>query len=209
MEKSFRNQAIALAALSQALHGVQKLAKRGEREEGALMPLIHSVLKTEAESIEDVYGDLRALRPGFEKLRQQLGGTAHIDSEHTRYAINVMTLERKLQLRPDLIRHIRQNLEKAKAVAEEEGLSSETLRDLLAETYRETLSTLEPPIIIYGEKRFLQSPEIARDIRALLLAAVRATVLWRQAGGSRPKLLFFRNRLLKETENFLKADAAG
>ncbi len=203
MERSFRNQAIALAALSQALHQVQQLAKRGELEEAVVAPLIRSILKTEAESVEDVYGDLAALYPGFRKLKQQLGGTAQIDREHTHYAIKVMVLERKLHHRPDLLRHVGQNLQRASQLAAREGLLSEDLRELLAETYRETVSTLEPAIVIYGERRFLSDPAVARDIRTLLLAAIRAAVLWRQAGGSRPKLLLFRNRLLKEVERFL------
>lgn len=209
MERSFRNQAIALAALSQALHQVQGLARRGELEEGTFAPLLRSILMTEAASIEEVYGGLEKLLPGFRKLRQQLGGTASIDQEHTRYAISVMVLERKLKHRPDLLRHIGQNLERARALAEREGLMSEAVRELLAETYRETVSTLEPAILIYGERRFLQDREIARDIRTLLLAAIRAAVLWRQAGGSRPKLLLFRNQLLKETERLLQQYGAG
>ena len=35
------------------------------------------------------------------------------------------------------------------------------------------------------------------EIRALLLAAVRATVLWRQLGGTQWDLLFSRGRMLE------------
>jgi high frequency lysogenization protein len=63
----------------------------------------------------------------------------------------------------------------------------------LARLYSETLSTLKPRIMVEGNPRFLNNAQTVDRIRALLLAAVRATVLWRQLGGSQLRL-FFRHR---------------
>lgn len=46
--------------------------------------------------------------------------------------------------------------------------------------------------------RFLQQPNNAAKIRALLLAGIRSARLWRQLGGHRWQLVFSRSKLLKE-----------
>ncbi len=48
-----------------------------------------------------------------------------------------------------------------------------------------------------GEPALLKNAEVANRIRALLLAGIRAAVLWRQVGGSRLKLLFGRKRIVQ------------
>jgi high frequency lysogenization protein len=46
----------------------------------------------------------------------------------------------------------------------------------------------------------------AAKIRALLLAGIRAALLWRQAGGDRWKLIFSRSAMQKEAQQLLKAN---
>ena len=76
----------------------------------------------------------------------------------------------------------------------------------LADCYRQTVSTLQPRIIVRGEQAVLARPEVQQVVRALLLAAVRAAVLWRQCGGGRLTLLL-RRRALHEAAGDLLADA--
>jgi high frequency lysogenization protein len=58
--------------------------------------------------------------------------------------------------------------------------------------------------MIKGDQNYLANPENASKIRALLLAGVRAALLWRQAGGNRWKLIFSRGAMQKEAQLFLK-----
>jgi len=62
----------------------------------------------------------------------------------------------------------------------------------LAELYTETVSTLQPRIMVKGEPVWLQQDAIVEKIRSLLLAGLRAAVLWNQVGGGRLQFLFRR-----------------
>lgn len=65
-----------------------------------------------------------------------------------------------------------------------------TILARLADLYRTNLSPLKPRITVVGNPLYLQQPGHAQRVRALLLAAVRAAVLWHQLGGRRRHLLF-------------------
>ncbi|MCP4357987.1 MAG: lysogenization regulator HflD, partial [Chloroflexi bacterium] len=73
----------------------------------------------------------------------------------------------------------------------------------LANTYRQSISPLGPKIIIKGEQSYLSNPDNASRIRALLLAGIRAVLLWRQAGGNRWRLFSERNAMLKEIKTMI------
>ena len=83
------------------------------------------------------------------------------------------------------------------------NLTHESVVARLAEVYQENISRLGPRILVQGEQTHLSNPDVAARIRAALLAGIRAAVLWRQAGGSRWKLLFGRNRLVAESRDLL------
>jgi high frequency lysogenization protein len=57
--------------------------------------------------------------------------------------------------------------------------------------------------MVSGENSYLESPDMANKVRALLLAGIRAAVLWRQCGGSRWQLLFKRRAIIKAAETLL------
>jgi high frequency lysogenization protein len=73
----------------------------------------------------------------------------------------------------------------------------------LAGCYSETISTLSPRIVVLGEHGHLSNPDVANTVRALLLAAIRSAVLWRQCGGNRLQLLFGRRKLIAEAQRLL------
>ena len=66
-------------------------------------------------------------------------------------------------------------------------------------------STLRPRVMVQGQARYLEDTVNADRVRALLLAGVRSTVLWRQCGGTRLKLVFGRGHLIRAAGE-LKAD---
>ncbi|MFN3919645.1 MAG: high frequency lysogenization protein HflD [Methylohalobius sp.] len=203
MLRTFRNQAIALAGLAQAVHLVQQIAKRGQVDQEAMATSIGSVLKIDAESVEDVFGGLLGLKDGLLKLKQQLGGRESIDPEHARYSAILVFLESKLEKRPDVQQRIREGVERAALQAQKTSITDETVLEILAEVYHKNISPLGPRIIVSGERTFLTDPENAHKIRALLLAGIRAAVLWRQCGGARWKFLFYRRKLQQETQALL------
>ncbi len=74
-----------------------------------------------------------------------------------------------------------------------------------AALYQETLSTFSFRIQVTGEPNHLKNTDNADKIRALLLAGVRAALLWRQVGGRRWHLLFFRSRVGQSAKRILQS----
>ena len=64
-----------------------------------------------------------------------------------------------------------------------------TITGALASVYQDTLSTLRQRIQVVGSASALQDERNADRIRAALLGGVRASLLWRQTGGRRWRLL--------------------
>ena len=76
---------------------------------------------------------------------------------------------------------------------------------MLAEVYQRNISTLSPRVMVTGEPLHLQNPDNQNRIRAVLLAGVRAAILWQQCGGNRWTLLFGRRRLVDAARSLLAA----
>ncbi len=203
MIKTLTNQTIALAGLAQAVHLVQRIAKTGSAESDDVETSLSSVLKINADDVVDVYGGLERLKTGFKRLDNQLGGPEGIDPELARYAASLIFLENKLQRQREMMDRIRSGVERATAQAAHFGILHENVIANLADVYQETISHLHPRVMVMGEPAHLTNPANANKIRALLLAGVRSAVLWRQCGGSRWKLLFYRGKLQQEARRML------
>lgn len=204
MSKTITDRTLALAGLFQAVSLVAQTARRGMVEQAAFETVIRSLFVRDADATVDIYGDLSALRPGLQVLQRQLGRDGKVrDLELTRYALVLLTLERKMSVRKDLLATIGEGLQKAERQREHFHTTHDTVIAALADIYVNTVSTLQPRIMVTGEHGHLQNPDTANRVRALLLAGMRATVLWRQSGGGRLQLLFKRKALLVEAQRLL------
>ena len=58
--------------------------------------------------------------------------------------------------------------------------------------------------MVRGEPLHLQNPENVNRIRALLLAAIRSAMLWRQCGGRRLHILLGRKKLWRMADALLQ-----
>jgi high frequency lysogenization protein len=95
-------------------------------------------------------------------------------------------------------------IEVAQAQAESFGsVMHENVLANLGDLYHSTISTLQPRIMVNGEQEFLALPNTVNKIRALLLAGIRASMLWRQCGGARWNFLVFRKKLQDESIKLL------
>ena len=63
--------------------------------------------------------------------------------------------------------------------------------------YQDHISPLQPRIIVRGDQSYLLNEDNAAKIRTLLLAGIRAAVLWRQLGGSKWKLFLTRSKYVE------------
>ncbi|MGR9108228.1 MAG: high frequency lysogenization protein HflD [Gammaproteobacteria bacterium] len=204
MKKSIHNQAIALAGLAQAVYLVKQIARHGSADADAVESSIASVLKLDAENIEEVYGGLERIKTGIRQLKKQLQGPPTLDSEQFNYAATLVYLERKLVQDRTLLKKLRTGLEEL-APHYDAQKDRDSVLAKLAQLYQNTVSTLRPRILVNGEPIHLTNPENANTIRALLLAGIRSAFLWRQSGGRRWKIVLFRKRLLSESEKLAQA----
>ena len=181
---------IALAGMLQAAGLVRNLAVRGQFDAPSMRTSLASVFKIDADNAADVFGGVPNLRYGLETLVAQVE-SGQRDTGLTRLLINIMRLERVLAGRSDILLAVRNGIAAIGHDPTDADFSEAIPR--LAQLYASTLSTLRPRILVEGTPRFIADPANVDRIRALLLAAIRSSVLWRQLGGSNWRL-FFRHR---------------
>ncbi len=197
------NQTIALAGIAQACSLVHQLATTGNCQSSALEASIASLLKIDADSVLDIYGGLSGIEHGLQQLTTQLGSRVLASPEQARYAAQIVYLQKQLAAKPDMQKTIQGGVGKAQSQAQHFGILHENVLANLADVYHSTISTLQPRIMVQGDQQYLGTPSTVNKIRALLLAGIRAALLWRQCGGSRWKLLFFRKKIQDEAKFLL------
>lgn len=198
------NQTIALAGIAQAAALVQQLATTGKADTIALEASIGSILKIDSATVLDIYGGLDNLKLGLQQLSGQMTGYKITEPQQARYCAALVFLEQRLSKEPQMLSNIQTGIVKAEVQAEQFGLLHENVFANLGNIYQETLSTLQPRIMVNGDPDYLSRADIANKIRACLLAGIRSALLWRQCGGTRWKFLFCRKKMQAELEQLLK-----
>jgi len=210
LQYSLKDRIIALSGIFQATRLVQQIARTGMCEQAPFEASIKSIFAIDSATTEAIYDDAINVSHGTRALISQLGGTQTSndttktrDIEITKYAIAVMVLERKLIKRNDLLTAIVDGITNAKAQLAHFPMTHDNVIANLANTYSDTISTLKPRIMVNGENNHISHPSNTNKIRALLLAAIRAAVLWRQCGGTRWQLLLNRKETLSQAQKLL------
>lgn len=207
MRYTFEHRTLALAGVFQAIKMVQQIARSGMVDTAIFESSISTIFSLDAESPEQVYGSVTNLRLGFETLIAQLGGsqsdTNKFNSELTKYLINIAVLERSLRKQDDIMNKIAQNISLAESQLVHFSVTHENILARLADIYTQNISPIKPRIIVNGEEHLLANSDNINKIRALLLAAIRSAVLWRQCGGSRWQMLFRRKAIIESAQQLL------
>lgn len=195
---------IALAGIFQSADLVRQLAWHGLFDQAQFEVSIQSILRIDAESAADVYGELSGVETGLQVLIGHLGMTKQRSVEVMQYVLGLIILERKLSKRKDMLAYLKTGIESTQAQAEMYAVTHPNVIVHLANLYTQTLSTLEYRIEVKGERRFLENQVNADKVRALLLAGVRSAVLWRQKGGKRWQFIFSRKKILHVAHQHLE-----
>jgi high frequency lysogenization protein len=185
------SRVIALAGVLQACRLVRELAATGRARAGAAEASLASVFRIDADSAADVFGGISGVRLGLETLLSQFEAGER-DLALTQLVLGVLRLERRLARNPRMLAALGSGIEQVRRQMDHFGIAHPTVQGRLAELYVETLSQLRPRVIVHGNPMHLSSNPVVEQIRALLLAAVRAAVLWRQVGGGQIRLLLRR-----------------
>lgn len=194
-----QEQLVALGAVFEAAVLADKIARTGQVSEASMGCMLGSLLVRDPKSTLDVYGgDDLNLRDGYRALISSLErNPSALQREPLRYALAMIGLERQLDKRGDLLQIMGSRLDQIQQQVEHFGLVHDNVIAACGGLYQDTISTFRQRIQVHGDMRFLQQPNNAAKIRALLLAGIRSARLWRQLGGHRWQLVFSRGKLLK------------
>ncbi len=204
MANTITDKTLALAGIFQSAFLVQEVAHDGKADNEPFEASLRSILALDPPDTASVYGGVDGVRLGLDLLVCELGGSDQPrDKELVKYVVTVLHLERQLAKQPDMLQKVAAGIQRAEGQSEHFSLTHENVIASLAGTYVDTISTLTPRIMVTGEHGYLSHPDVANKVRALLLAAIRSAVLWRQCGGGRMQLLFGRRALLVEAQRLL------
>jgi high frequency lysogenization protein len=177
------DRVLALAGLAQALRQVRQIAESGQADHAVVETALNSVFRIDAESPAAVYGGQRALAPGLRLLREHFASRG-TDDLLPRLALAVIQLERRFVRDAATARRVHDGIVAAAPAAERLGATHPDVLSALGSLYADTISHLRPRVLVQGNPHYLGQADIVAEIRAVLLAAVRSAVLWRQLGGS-------------------------
>ncbi len=182
---------IALAGVFQGCRLVQDLATSGKADAASAESSLASIFRIDADSAADVFGSISGVRLGLEQLIAQLDAGSR-DIALTRLVLSVVRLARRLDRITSMREALRTGIESIARQVHHTGVAYAGVQARLAELYCETLSHVRPRVIVHGNPVHLGNPRDVEQIRAMLLAAVRAAVLWHQVGGGQFRLLIRR-----------------
>lgn len=201
---TYSNKTIALAGAQQALCLVQDIAWKGSYSQSDFDVCLQSIFVRDPDNYEAVFGGIQNIQSGLRALRTSFKDKRNKEAvERTRYMVSLMLLSKKVQPDSSLAQQISTTLSLLDEAANDFENQRSYIIERLAQLYQNTLSKMTPRIIVYGTPEILDQQENAAAIRALLLAGLRAIILWYQAGGNQLNLLTGKSRYLQQIDKFL------
>jgi high frequency lysogenization protein len=113
-----------------------------------------------------------------------------------RLTLSVLQLERRFVADHAMTEQVRQGIIALQPLAGNVGVAHPEVLAGLGRLYADTVSHLRPRVMVQGNPHYLAQADVVAEIRAVLLAALRSAVLWRQLGGSLWDLLLRRGEIL-------------
>ncbi len=197
---TIENQTLALAGIFQSVHLCKSLATTGKADPEELAGTLRSILTLKTDRVIDAYGgSSNSIAWGLRIMKSQLGGNNESrDLDIARYALALIQLGTNILNDEDTVEQLRIGISRSQSM--DLQIDEPAMISNLANLYRSSISHLSPRIMVSGDPDYLNDNTTASTIRAALLGGLRSVVLWRQCGGSRPRLLFYRNQYLKQAE---------
>ena len=188
------DRVLALAGMLQALAQVRRIADTGQSETLPVQVALDSVFRIDAADTQAVYGDIASLRNGLRLLRDYLANNNQ-DQALGKLGLAVLQLERRFVREDAVVTQVLTGLRGLEAPAQRLGSTHPDVVAGLGGLYADTVSTLRPRVMVQGNPHYLGQAGVVAEIRALLLAALRSAVLWRQSGGSMWDFVFRRREM--------------
>ncbi len=191
---SIESRVLALGGMLQALAQVRRIAETGQSESEPVRVALDSVFRIDAADTQAVYGDAASLRVGLRLLRDYLANSNR-DQVLGKLGLAVLQLERRFVGEDAVVTQVQTGLRGLEAPAQRLGSTHPDVVAGLGSLYADTVSTLRPRVMVQGNPHYLGQAGVVAEIRALLLAALRSAVLWRQCGGSLWDFVFRRREM--------------
>jgi len=202
------NRAIALAGIYQATELVRHLAFKGEQKPAELETSIGSLFMLDSDSTPQIYSlkedmskshqlDTSDLKMGLQLMTQPM------DTDHLRYVIGLLHLERKVSTNPKLKAVLAEGISNVQRQVDYLGITHQNVFAALGDLYSNTVGKMGFRIIVRGQQIHLTNERTVAMIRSLLLAGLRSAVLFRQLGGRRWSLIWSRKKLLSAAQQLL------
>lgn len=200
-----QKQTLALAAILQCSYLIYELGSKGHCDEKAFEININSIYTLDSPDFASIYGNVDNLKIGLETLMGVLQQKAKskIYTLISRYFFDVIFLQSKLMKKSDMLDFIRKRLNHATTQKNYFKEINDTVIENLADIYSNSISQMRYKVQIIGKAKYMRDPKIFNKIRALLLSAIRASVLWQQLGGNKWQLFFLKNKIISEAKILL------
>ena len=206
MSAAMEGRVLALAGLLQALAEVRRIADTGQAGTDAVKTALDSVFRIDAATPAEVFGGTAAVRPGLRLLQGWLRNEDHDgqsrDPMLPKLALAVLQLERRF-VADEVAGRVHAGIVALQARADELGSTHPDVLADLGRLYADTVSHLRPRVMVQGNPHYLGQAAVVAEIRAVLLAALRSAVLWRQMGGSLWDLALRRRDMAATVEELL------
>jgi high frequency lysogenization protein len=188
-------RALAVSALAQTACLVEMIAQQGKCNRQDFEYCLDALL-------DDDFVGSRYFPLGSAKAKRLLHGR---DITHAQQVLSLTSslihVEKKLSKQPEILAKIAQGMTRIHQQAEYfNDPYHPNVIAAIAHLYGETVSTIEPRIIVKGKSDVLRKTENTEQIRCLLFAGIRAACVWRQQGGNTLHLLFGRKKLIRQIE---------
>ncbi|MBU2969739.1 high frequency lysogenization protein HflD [Pseudoalteromonas sp. C2R02] len=194
---------MALAAMCQAAHMVQKVAQGKSVNTYDLEMMLSSLVVTDPNSPEEIYRSQGDLKTGYQLVVQQLDSGPQKSVELVKYVGGLIQLERALNSKPQQLNLLGTKIEDIKRRLAHFEITDESVVAGLADIYADVVSPLGQRIQVFGEPSLLQQKQTQNKIRALLLVGIRAAVLWRQMGGKRRQFILSKGKLVRTAKSMI------
>lgn len=187
-----RNQVLALAGTAQFIQYAHEMATDGTDRADRFDRAVQAILCTDPDTAMDVFGDQDGVADGVRYVQTHLAGRRPdtTDARIARYMGQVLKLSGKLLDDEQALGRIQGAIDRAGR------LETGRVAAIFNEVYQETISQMQPRIMLQGHPTWLENEAMQQRIRTHLMAAIRCGVMWRQCGGGFFTLFLRRKALL-------------
>jgi high frequency lysogenization protein len=202
------NKTMALAGIFQAAILVHQIAFNQKYNEQAFLSSIESILKINLPDVASLFGNSENIQYGLSYLiyYSTNDSTKKEDKLLIKYLLYMTKLAKHVLSNKNLFNRLQHRLKGINLQAEHLGHLHDIVIRELALLYRQSFVSIGLDIPVFGKRSCFKGNDTLNKIYALLLAGIRASVLWYQVGGSRLELFFSRTRLKKQAILLLNHD---